>query len=72
MTITATEFKTNFGKYMELVEEEDIYVTKNGKIVGLFSNPNNDPLEAITGILEGYDVDEEKLHEERIMEKYDL
>ena len=30
-TITATEFKENFGKYLELGRKEDILVTKNGK-----------------------------------------
>ena len=30
-TITATEFKENFGKYLELGSKEDILVTKNGK-----------------------------------------
>lgn len=32
-TITATELKENLGKYILLVEEGDIEVTKNGKSV---------------------------------------
>ena len=31
--ITATEFKTNFGKYLELGTKEEITVTKNGKVM---------------------------------------
>ncbi len=30
-TITATELKSNLGKYIELSQKEDIYITKNGK-----------------------------------------
>ena len=33
MSITATEFKTNFSKYLSLAAEEDIYITQYGKVV---------------------------------------
>jgi prevent-host-death family protein len=33
MEITATEFKTNLGKYLDSVEREDVIITKNGKPV---------------------------------------
>ena len=33
MTITITEFKKNFNKYLEAISAEDILLTKNGKIV---------------------------------------
>lgn len=33
MEVNSTELKTNFGKYLEAVQEEDIIVTKNGKPV---------------------------------------
>lgn len=33
MTITITEFKKNFSKYLEAISAEDILLTKNGKIV---------------------------------------
>ena len=31
MYVTATEFKTNMGKYFELAQRQDIRVTKRGK-----------------------------------------
>ena len=31
MIVTATEFKTNFGKYLDLISKEDIFITRNGK-----------------------------------------
>ena len=32
-TITATEFKTNFGKYTKLGQKEVIQVTSRGKLI---------------------------------------
>ena len=42
MFITATEVKTNLGKYLMLAETEDIYITRNGKVVAKLSNPYQD------------------------------
>ena len=39
MSITATELKLNLGKYLMLAETEDIYITRNGKVVAKLSNP---------------------------------
>ena len=42
MSITATELKMNLGKYLMLAEKEDIYITKNGKVVAKLTNPFQD------------------------------
>ena len=42
MSITATELKLNLGKYLLLSATEDIFITKNGKVVAKLSNPNQD------------------------------
>ena len=42
MSITATEFKTNFSKYLSLAAEEDIYITQYGKVVAKLTNPHQD------------------------------
>lgn len=39
MYVTATEFKTNFGKYLDLIAKEDVYITKNGRTVARISPP---------------------------------
>ena len=39
MTITATEFKKNLGKYLELVATTDILITKNGKVIATLAKP---------------------------------
>ena len=42
MSITATEFKTNFSKYLSLAAEEDIYITQYVKVVAKLTNPYPD------------------------------
>lgn len=74
MVVTATEFKTNFGKYLEMILTEDIFITKNGKTVAKVINPHVSAVDSITGILSGKvpeDLDRKSLREERI-EKYAL
>lgn len=51
MIITATEFKTNFGKYLKLVDKEDIFITRNGKTIAKVVNPNVSALESLRGLL---------------------
>ena len=45
MSITATELKMNLGKYLLMAETQDIYITKNGKIIAKLSNPNQDRID---------------------------
>ena len=40
MSITATELKQNLGKYLLLSAKEDIFITKNGKVVAKLTNPH--------------------------------
>ena len=69
MLVTATEFKLNLGKYLELVQNEDIWVTKNGKTVANLINPNVSSVDDISGILAGKvpaGIDRHSLREERL------
>lgn len=60
-TITATEFKTNFGKYLKLASKEEISITKNGKIIATMSPPKTDEwddfFEEFVGIAKEEDAD---------------
>ena len=54
MSITATELKNNLGKYLMFAETEDIFITKNGKVVAKLSNPHQDRVDmakSLFGIL---------------------
>ena len=37
MYVTATEFRTNVGKYLELMSKEDIFISRYGKSIGILS-----------------------------------
>lgn len=45
--ITATELKTNLGKYLPLSSQEDIFITKNGKTIAKLTNPYKDKLDTV-------------------------
>lgn len=74
--ITATELKNNLGSYIEQSSKEDIYVTKNGKIVTMLSRPNNrmNALNDIVGKLKSENVNSEydDLKYAYLKEKYNL
>ena len=42
MSITATEFKLHFNKYILLAAEQDIYITQYGKVVAKLTSPFQD------------------------------
>lgn len=68
MSITATELKNNMGKYLQMAEIEDIYITKNGKIVAKLTNPNADKVriaKSLIGIIPN-EVSFEGAREERL------
>ena len=68
MVVTATEFKTNFGKYLELIAHEDIFITRNGKTIAKVVNPQVSAVDSIRGMLNNapHDIDLDSLREERL------
>ena len=68
MSITATELKSNLGKYLMLAETEDIYITRNEKVVAKLCNPYPDRIEvakSLFGVL-SEDMTLEEAKEERL------
>ena len=58
----------NLGKYLLLAEKEDIYITKNGKVIAKLSNPYQDRVDmakSLFGILPA-DVTLEEAQKERL------
>ena len=72
MTITATEFKTNFGKYLDYLEYEDLLITKNGRTIARVSREEPPVVEQMTGLLgkRAVNINIKKIKEERLSEKY--
>ena len=68
MSITATELKENLGKYLQLASNEDIYITKNGKVIAKLSNPYQDRValaKSLAGVIPA-DITLEDAREERL------
>lgn len=68
MSVTATELKNNLGKYLVLAATEDIFITKNGKVIAKLTNPYQDRVataKSLFGILPK-DADMEGSRQERL------
>ena len=68
VSITATELKLNLSKYLLLAEQEDIYITRNGKVIAKLTNPYQDRVDlakSLFGILPA-DITLEEAREERL------
>ncbi len=68
MIVTATEFKTNFGKYLDLIAQEDIFITRNGKTIAKVVNPQSSAVDSLRGMLKDApaDLDLDSVREERL------
>ena len=68
MSITATELKQNLSKYLLMAEREDVFITRNGKVVAKLTNPYQDRVDMakfLFGIIPG-DMTIEQAHRERL------
>lgn len=72
MLITATEFKTNIGKYLTLVNDEEIIITKNGKGIAKPTSLKQDKVEIMKSFFSSLsnDISLEQSREERL-KKYE-
>ncbi len=71
MIVTATEFKSNLGKYLQLAMDEDILITQYGKVVARLTDPfvsRVDVAESLFGILPQVSTFREA-REERLFEE---
>ena len=69
MQVTATEFKTNMGKYLSMASKQDIYITKNGQRIAKLTNPSNDRvamLDSLVGIAGEQKLSLEEIRTERL------
>ncbi len=61
LQITATEFKKNLGKYLALINKEDIIITRNGIPIAQVSPPRDKSLvNKLIGIIpdDGYTMED--------------
>lgn len=50
MLITVTELKAKLGKYLLLAALEDIFITRNGKVVARLTSPYQDKLDTVDAL----------------------
>jgi len=68
MIVTVTEFKQNQKKYLEKSSEEDVLISKEGKIIARITSPFKEVLasaHALRGVLPN-DVDVDAIQKERL------
>ena len=68
MSITATELKNNLSKYLLLSATEDVYITRNGKVISKLTNPFQarvDIAKTLFGVIPA-DITLEQAREERL------
>lgn len=51
MFITTTEFKNKMEKYLELSKTEDIFISKNRKVIAKLTSPNKDRLQMTESLI---------------------
>ena len=71
--ISVSELKTNTGKYVTMAKDQDILITKNGKVVAKLVTAKVDKREAFKHFMSlfpenGLDLDPDKIREERLGE----
>lgn len=69
--ISVSELKTNAGKYVAMAQEQDIFITKNGKMVAKLVTAKVDKKEVFGHFLslfpkDGLDLNVDQLREERL------
>lgn len=75
MVLTATEFKTNFGKYMDLLSDtaEELIITRNGHKIARVNKPATSAVDELAGLLAKVprDINYDELKYEALKEKYE-
>jgi len=69
MQVTATEFKSNMGKYLSMASRQDIYITKNGQRIAKLTSPSADRvamLDSLVGIASEQKLSLDDIRTERL------
>ncbi len=68
MSITTAELELNLSKYLLLAQTEDVFITRNGKVIAKLTNPYQDRVDtarSLFGVITS-DVTLEEVREERL------
>jgi prevent-host-death family protein len=73
MMVTSTDFKMNLGRYLDMVDREEIVITKNGRRIAKLVSDEEDLIsvaKSLFGILPPDAVSDEEIKEERMRVRY--
>lgn len=65
--VTATELKKNLSHYLERSLNEDVYVTKNNKIISVITNPNMKSYFLFKQAVEEMDIHDNGISDDQII-----
>jgi prevent-host-death family protein len=67
LQVTATDFKSNLGKYFSLVNQEEISITKNGVEFAVLTapKPHRSVIDDLIGVIDDDGLSVKQLREER-------
>ena len=68
LQISATDFKSNMGKYLTMVNSEEIQITKNGVAIAVLSAPKQkaSAVDQILGVIPNDGTDVKTARKERL------
>jgi len=71
--VTATDFKSNLGKYLNLASKEKIHITKNGVEIAVLTppQPRQSWVDDLVGIIPSADIDAKQIKAERLARKHE-
>ena len=71
--VTATDLKTNLGKYLNLASKEEISITKNGEEIAVLipPKPRKSWVDDLIGVIPSADIDAKQLKAERLAQKHE-
>jgi prevent-host-death family protein len=76
LQISATDFKQNLGRYLDLAREQEIHITRNGEDIAVLAAPKVQSVSRVrrmSGLLRGLaDMDAKDIHSERLRSKHEL
>jgi prevent-host-death family protein len=69
MVITATELKANIGQYLDALSRDEVFITRNGKLVAKLSGLSHDKqaiLDSLVGITAHNPISLKEARKERL------
>ena len=76
MTITVKELKKNIDKYLELSEQEDIFIVSNNQVIAQLSKPKIDKIKVLRRLVgiagNNSSIQLEDIKEERLKRQYSI